>query len=137
MLPPMQLENYFFPRVTVVAQKEFEQVEDDDTTYELSVQKAVSEPFESNKYQVGVNIKVTSAEGKVAPYEVSLEVVGTFLLDPNFPEEKREKLLLVNGCSMLYGMCREFLMSTTSRGPWGGFMLPTISFYPSPKEEEG
>lgn len=136
MLPPLQLESYFFPQIKVVAQNDFQQNEKEETCFDLNVQKAIAETAVNDTYQVGINIKVTNAEDKVAPYEISLEAVGTFILAPEISKEKKEKLLEINGCSMLYGMCREFLMSVTSRGPWKGFMLPTVSFYTPPEEEE-
>lgn len=136
MLPPLQLESYLFPVVKVVAQKEHLDNEGDEYPFDLKVKNAISGPDEDGGYHVGLSIDVTDAEGAVAPYAISLEVVGTFTVVSGFPEEEREKLLQINGCSMLFGMAREFLMSITARGPWGGFMLPTVSFY-TPPEEEG
>jgi preprotein translocase subunit SecB len=46
----------------------------------------------------------------------------------NWPDP--EKLLRVNGASILYSSAREFLITVTSRGPWAPMILPTISFLP-------
>ena len=135
MSPPLQLENYFFPQITVVAQKDYRSNAEEELPFDLEVQTAISEPEEDGVYQVGVTIKVKNAKGKVAPYEISLETVGSFILAPEISNETKMKLLQINGASMLYGMSREYLMSVTSRGPWSGFMLPTVTFYPPPEGE--
>lgn len=41
-----------------------------------------------------------------------------------------EKLLLVNGLSMLYGIARQQLLQITEPGPAPRLMLPSISFLP-------
>jgi len=38
------------------------------------------------------------------------------------------KLLRINGSSILYSSAREFLITVTSRMPYGALILPTVSF---------
>lgn len=39
-----------------------------------------------------------------------------------------DKLLIINGSSILYSAAREFLINISNRGPWGGITLPVYSF---------
>jgi preprotein translocase subunit SecB len=71
------------------------------------------------------------------PYSGTLKIAGFFSVDPSVPKEKMETLLMVNGLSMLYSSAREHVLSVTSRGPWGPFYLPTVSFNPNADSIEG
>jgi preprotein translocase subunit SecB len=64
-------------------------------------------------------------------------MLGVFLVLNGYPEEKIERLVKVNGPSMLYGALREIVKALTSRGPYGAIVLPSPSFYlPQPAAKE-
>ena len=56
-------------------------------------------------------------------------MLGLFLVLNEYPQEKIERLVKVNGPSMLYGALREIVKAVTLRGPYGGIVLPSPSFY--------
>jgi preprotein translocase subunit SecB len=66
------------------------------------------------------------------PYKGILEIVGVFEVAENFPEKDIEKLVRINGASVLYGAIREMLLNITSRSSHGGFRLPTFRFADAP-----
>jgi hypothetical protein len=78
-------------------------------------------------------------EGQNFPYKFDLTILGFFVCRDGVPPEAGEqRFVRVNGSSMLYGIAREIIRSTTAMGPWGFILLPTISFYekdPTQKDE--
>ncbi|MHB1752182.1 MAG: protein-export chaperone SecB [Acidiferrobacter sp.] len=82
-----------------------------------------------NKYQVTLELSSLRAPDGTGtlPYEVAFQVVGQFsVLDPSYND--KEKLVRINGTSMLYSAAREMVLLITGRGPWGPYQLPTVNF---------
>jgi len=76
-----------------------------------------------------------AANMDTAPYIGEISVVGIFSLDTEFPAEKAEEMVHLNGGALLYGMARELLSNLTSRGIHGPILLPTLDarcFLPMP-----
>jgi preprotein translocase subunit SecB len=65
-------------------------------------------------------------EPKKNPYLIELIAVGFFEVNSDWPDPI--KLLEINGATILYSAAREFLITITSRGPWGAIPLPATSF---------
>ncbi len=88
-------------------------------------------------FQIQLSIETIDDLGPDLPYEIRLHVIGYFQLDPEFEHKDLEHLVQVNGASVLYSAARDFVLTLTSRGPWGPLMLPTINFRigPRPKAE--
>lgn len=124
---PLQLEEYFFPHVKVSADPEA--VGPDGTAkcdFGINV-NAIKTEDEPGSYQVSLVIASSpESEKQRIPYSIELAVIGFFKVSPEWPDP--QKLLEINGASILYAAAREFIITITSRGPWGSFMLPTASF---------
>lgn len=60
-------------------------------------------------------------------YQGSVEYEGLFKIHDEFPEERREELVRVNGGAILYGAAREYIIGMTSRSKYGPMELPTIN----------
>lgn len=88
-------------------------------------------------YCVNLRIVIQNEEGKICPYTIDIEAAGFFeILNKGLEENKREELALINGCSMLYSVIREHVMSFTTRCPHGTLILPTVNFLDKIKKEE-
>lgn len=126
MKPPLELKQYFFPVTQVVADPEASDDKDVNAinyTIGTSIQKSEEEDF----YQVAVDISSPPDDEECnQAYRIHIVVVGVFKVAQSWDE--KEKLLRVNGSSILYSAAREFLITITSRGPFGAVTLPTISF---------
>lgn len=124
---PLQLEQYFFPHVKVTADPgALETTMEASQDFTTGVDVLRTEDGENN-YQVSLSIKsYPESEDKRTAYTVDLVAIGFF----NVISKKHDpdKLLRVTGASILYAAAREFLITITSRGPWGPLMLPTTSF---------
>jgi preprotein translocase subunit SecB len=57
-----------------------------------------------------------------------LQVVGFFKVAPDYPDDEIEKLIQIGGSSILYSASRDFVLTITSRGPWGPVFLPSVTF---------
>ena len=79
-------------------------------------------------FLVNLEIRIDSKEGKAAPYDIDVGVVGVFEVLPSLAREKREDLVTVNGASILYGVIREAVLSLTSRFVGGALTLPGMNF---------
>lgn len=124
---PLQLEEYFFPHVKVSADPEA--VGPDGTAkcdFGINV-NSIKTADETGSFQVSLVIASSPEfEKQRIPYSIELAVIGFFKVSPEWPDP--HKLLEINGASILYAAAREFIITITSRGPWGAFMLPTASF---------
>jgi preprotein translocase subunit SecB len=61
-----------------------------------------------------------------ANYRGQIEFEGIFDVHPEFPAEKVEEMVRMNGGAILYGAVREMVLSLSSRSKHGPFELPTI-----------
>lgn len=126
---PLQLDQYVFSKLRVETNLGHKP-ESIAPTVNVQIQAGVG-PVEGveNKYQVTLEIgSLRAPDGTgTLPYDVAFQVVGQFsVLDPSFPD--KEKLLRINGTSILYSAAREMILIMTSRGPWGPYQLPTVNF---------
>jgi preprotein translocase subunit SecB len=125
---PLILLEYCFPVVQVVANPNINpEANIKATQYDIEVGLAKSENDEV--YQVTVDIASIDdqQEGEQGvPYNIHLVALGHFKVHPEWPDP--DKMVSVNGASILYSAAREFLITITSRGPWGQISLPTKSF---------
>lgn len=136
--PPLLLERYFFTKISVLANPDFAP----DTTgrkpptmIDIKTQSQVGE--DPRRWMIGLGIDtVPDAIQQGAPYQVSLQVVGFFLVTADVPEDKVRAIAEVNGGSILYSAAREYLLSVTGRGPWAPVSLPTTSFIASSSKPE-
>ncbi|MDD2388987.1 MAG: protein-export chaperone SecB [Desulfobacterales bacterium] len=131
--PPLELKKYFFPYVKIVADVEYEPSEK-EITPNFEVKTSVEHSETNHIYQVGLEIIAEPEDEKSKiPYSIRLVVVGLFTVNEKFPDPN--KLLKINGASMLYSAAREFVITVTSRGPWPHVVIPTVSFLPQDKKQ--
>lgn len=86
-------------------------------------------------WAVALSVDQNVTAEKNAPYNFLVRLVGFFTIVEGVPKERIEKLLLTNGSSILFAAAREILRDMTSKGPYPPLLLPTLSFFPLPKEE--
>ena len=133
MNSPLQLEHYFFERMHCVANANIsvDEVEEwhqaDRSRFGLRVELGTN-PESDREWQVLVDLFTNPDYGSKAPYELGFTAVGIFTVDEAFEHDRLERLVRVNGSSVLYSAMREFVALFTSRGPWGAVKLPTVNF---------
>lgn len=75
-------------------------------------------------FQVGCKEVTDTSEPVGASIEA--EIVGYFTFDVSDSKEKMDKLIRLNGVSILYGILRGIVATTTGVFPGGKFVLPTV-----------
>lgn len=142
MKSPLELERYFVSDQAVTTRNVFSPDKEIETRVEeysvsneaIRLSAAEDQP---EKWQVTVHIKHEPAKETNFPYDFRLTIVGIFrcIIEKADPAHI-ERLMKINGSSMLYGMAREIIRANTERGPWNGIVIPTYSFYePKPSDE--
>ena len=134
-LSPLQLNNLVFSDVKISAQT-LTEAELQGSLETVVQYRTQVDPNNKRIWQVAVRVHLRNpAEGKT-PYTGTVECVGMFTVAPEWPEEKVEQLVAVNGTAVLYSSIREMVCGITARGPWGMIMLPTQSFISSYEESK-
>lgn len=130
-LIPLQLERSFFTKLHIDVNPEYrsDQNKTGNAEIEIAVGLNVAQHNEDpNRYQI--RLIIDGVEGKEAPtpYNISLQIVGYFIVDNEFEHDNIGRIVEINGASILYSAAREQVLTVTGRGPWGSFHLPTVNF---------
>ncbi len=142
ILSSLQLKQYFFTRAIVNAR-----TEEDDHRFQsepqgtpsfdfigvnivsaVEVGEVAEQEFNPHDFVIKLSITIENKNGKVAPYDISIEAIGYFAVSDDVDIEKRRNLVVFNGCSVLYSAIREMVLTITSRCTRGSLILPTVNF---------
>lgn len=77
-------------------------------------------------WHVHLKIVFGGHESSEANYSGHIEFEGIFDVHPEFPAEKTEDLVRMNGGAILYGAIRELILTLSSRSQHGPYEMPTI-----------
>lgn len=130
---PLQLEHYFLAESHCKARTEppgegYESWGPADAEWFKTEVRMFRGEDEADFFQIQLSIETVSEAESSLPYEILLHIIGYFRVDPDFKHDNLEHLVQVNGASVLYSAARDFVLTLTSRGPWGPLMLPTVNF---------
>ena len=137
---PLQMFRYFVTDCQVTAAKHFKFTKQLALDSDLLVTEPEYRQLEDKRqWEITLRTRFQPGPKVNAPYFFVLEIVGFFQVVPQYPEEKLNDLVKVNGPSMLYGITREVIRDLTSRGPHPSMFLPSASFLsradaPKPRE---
>jgi len=142
-LSPLDLCRYFVTESSCSANPEFDpkqpiDVAMDRLVVETSIDKIEVEVQERVGWSVELDLAYQLAPKQNYPYSYSVRIVGLFTSPAEVPPGlDDERVVRINGCSMLYGIAREMVRSHTAAGPWGEILIPTVSFFEGKQVEEG
>ena len=135
---PLQLIRYLISESSCVANRDYDPQKDSEfredlfnVNVDLSAGKVAEKETAAERYwSIEMKLEQKIVPQQNFPYAFTATLVGFFTcaedLPPNISEER---MVRVNGSSILYGIAREVVRHLTSPGPWGELMLPTLSFY--------
>lgn len=125
---PLQLGNCYFTEIRISSRSDAKDDETNlvDVTVEAEAFKRAQET--PRQWFVDLRVKINPKEGAKPGYFGEVDALGTFEVDPGWPEDQIEKLVSVNGAGMIYGAIRELVCNLTARGFWNMLVLPTYSF---------
>lgn len=122
----LELERYYFEKVVIDA-TEPTPGQDRSTAVEVQLGSVLED---KTKWSVKVHMRSTApGESKRHPLYIELLCTGFFTAksEPG-SEDELEKIVAVNGASILYSAMRELLLVTSGRTPRGAIQLPLVSF---------
>lgn len=131
-LAPLQLLDYFVHSLNVEALGTYDPEKQQELDLEsLEVKESCFPVGEEhpNRFAVDLLIKQPAVDGKNLPYAYELHMLGFVDAHPDFPKENLQRMVEINGPSMLFGSAREILRTATGRGPYGPVMIPSTSFF--------
>jgi preprotein translocase subunit SecB len=80
-----------------------------------------------SKFRIMLDVKSDDKEGD-SPYTFSLKLMGYFSVEDKKYIEEMSPIFHRNAVMLLYSAAREIVASSTGRGPFPAYMLPTLSF---------
>lgn len=124
---PLQLDSCYFTLVRVATNPNCDGKDSDKVKVDVTVETGPLQQDE-RKWYAQIRVKLSPQENSKPPYGGEVEVVGSFVVSPDWPSEKTEKLVYINGLGMLYAAARELICTITARGFYRMYSLPSISF---------
>lgn len=92
------------------------------------------------KYRLILEIQVKPAakkEKEFFPYLVAIKGRAFFTFKEPCPSEEADRVLRLNGASILYGLLRAQVAQITAQSVYGQFLLPTMNFLELAKPQAG
>lgn len=136
-LAQISLTNYFVSGLQVSANSKFDP--QNPAAIELQDFKidTHAEATSDNRriWTITLTVALIGRPEKTLPSELKLDMVGSVIVDPAVKEENIERLVRINGTSLVFGAARETIRAITSlTGPSRVVLLPTVTFW-EPKPE--
>lgn len=85
--------------------------------------------------QMKIELNKSEKAFSVAPYYIYLDITGFFSFAEGTDEETVKKMIGLNGPAILYGVARGVVAQATANFRYGKFVLPTINFVETMREE--
>jgi preprotein translocase subunit SecB len=133
-LAQISLTNYFVSSLQLSTNSKFDP--QNPTAIELEDFRIENdaEPTSENRrtWTVTLGVALTARPEKALPCELKLNMVGTVTVDQAVKDENIERLVRINGTSLVFGAARETIRAITSlTGPSRVVLLPTVTFWES------
>lgn len=139
---PISIKHYHFTEVCVRARD----VEYDDIIVEgpypsfenvdINTIVKLAETDDGSSFLLTISVECNPEEASSFPYAFKFAAEGIFESDFSEEPDEKQKLIVCNGASMLYGCIREQLISLTARQKFGPLLLPATSFQGLRKAEK-
>ncbi len=127
----LQLKYYFVTELHVTSNREHAPDKPVSLTSDDILVKPDFRPNPKNGRNWEVTLRIQQQSGPAAnpPYYFTVELVGAFDVDDDYPENKAEWMVRTNATSVLYSTAREVLRNAMAQGPFCPLLLSTVSFY--------
>jgi len=127
----LELTNYFVTELQFNANHGFDAqkpsviaVDDFNVTHDLT-----SKSEDRRNWQITLRIGLNAPAERNSPYSFLVEIIGFVCASATVKEEDIERLLRINGTSLVFSAAREIIRAITSRGPFKPILLPTVTFW--------
>ncbi|WP_456397033.1 hypothetical protein [Desulfurobacterium sp.] len=123
----LQVKNFFFKKLKLEENPEGEVKNLLDIDFEF---------FRDDKEQLGIEFSLKyNVRARSPLIKADVVAVSLFEVNQKLPQEQREKLFVINGLVITYGMIRGILYQMCSVLPPSQRILPSINFQPLLREK--
>jgi len=139
---PLKCVSYFVTELLLTANPKHNpanpvSLEFADLIISTTAERIKNDASKERDWQVALRIvQNVSDEKKNCPYNFAVALFGTFKVHLDYPEDKVEQLVKINGSSILYSSARQILWDVMGNGPFRPLMFPTVSFVDTPTEDQ-
>ena len=130
-MTPLQLEDSFFTALEVRANPAYQHSEEGVLVPQPAIEprlQVARVKGDQKRYQLTLTVGSDPDCDEGEPYQIHCQVVGQFVVEEAFEREDLDRLVAVNGASILYSSLREMVLIVTGRSAWGAVQLPTVNF---------
>lgn len=133
--PVCHLEEFYLTRVNVAWVEPPAEIEELDLNlaFDYSVFRHKDDPL---RYRLTLRLSSVPQSPDPMGYQMDCEISGFFRFPEDSTEPKREYLIRVNGCTILYGILRGQFAGITGSFPNRPLLLPTVMMEDVVKEIE-
>lgn len=122
--PVCHLEEFFMTRVNVAWHEPAESGSVEiDFLFDYDVARHATE---KNRFRLAFRVGVKSKTPAPVDYSLDCEIVGFFSFPAGTTDELMQRLVRLNGCTILYGILRGQLANITGSFPRQKLILPTV-----------
>lgn len=122
--PVCELEEFFFTKIHVAWHEPAKAGSAEvDYLFDYEIGRHADE---KNRYRLVFRVGAHPRSSIPAGYVMDSEVVGFFRFPPDMVREMMERLIRINGCTILYGILRGHLATVSGTFPGRKLLLPTV-----------
>jgi preprotein translocase subunit SecB len=120
MLSPIQVRRHWIRKISFESKDERVK----EAVYQTQI--SLSHAERDGHWYVSLKVVLRGNDSSETNYSGQIEFEGVFDVHPDFPKEKVDDLVRMNGGAILYGAAREYILGLTARSKHGPFEMPTI-----------
>ena len=127
----IELTDYFVSDLQFTANRDFDNKNPSTSTVDdLQVTNQASPKTDDPRnWQITLRIALNAPPDRNSPYSFLVEMIGFVHVADSVNEENIERLVRINGTSLVFSAAREIVRAITSRGPFKPILLPTVTFW--------
>ncbi len=133
MIAQLQLNNFFTDSLSVKTNQFFDpKIKDGLISGKINCSTEIAIPKDGiqipSRVVLVVSIEPATEKPALEPYELKIKIVGFFTFNGEMASDQKERMLGLNGASILYGVARGIIAQTTGGGIYGKYILPAVNF---------
>lgn len=136
--PPLDVRSYHINALVLRTLEEYDPDRDTagDFNVDFDVQRSAQDE-QSFRIIMHINVAQDGYTVDTNPsHSISLTIVGYFSFAQGTDEEQMQRMIRINGSSILYGIARGLVGQATGASKHGQFVLPTVNFVEIVKAKE-
>jgi len=133
----LNIDEYFVEDIHIKANPAYKESDQESEGGQIQASIEVRRKGPEPEFMISMTIEVNKQKQAflASRYYVLLNIVGYFSFVPNVDKTTIEKMIGLNGPSVLYGLARGVVAQITGNCRYGKFILPTVNFVEVMKKE--